>query len=251
MSITVFKRYERKFITDEETMQDLLPVLLEYMEPDYHCQLGQSYHICNIYYDTLNNDVIRDSLQHPYYKEKLRLRSYGIPENDDTLVFLELKKKVNGQVTKRRAQLRYGAAKRFLQDRTIPDDVDYLNCQILREIAYYLSHTAVRPSVYLSYDRIAFFSKEDPSFRLTFDCNIRTRRGLVSFEDDVPAELLLSEHFRLMEVKVSSAYPKWFADLISETGVYRHSFSKYGVEYKSYLKNQISTGLSINILSHI
>lgn len=252
MSITVFKRYEKKFIIDEKTMNELLPVLLEHMELDKFCKNGQCYHICNIYYDTPQNDVIRDSLQHPYYKEKLRLRSYGIPESSSTKVFLELKKKVAGEVTKRRAKLRYDDAQRFLADRTIPADMDYLNRQILLEVDYYLSHMDVSPTVFLSYDRVALFDRSDSSFRLTFDYNIRTRRGSsVSFEDSAPALPLLDDSFRLMEVKVSTAYPKWFADLLSERGIHRHSFSKFGVEYKTHLSNTILKDEEIDVLSHI
>lgn len=251
MSITVFKRYEKKFLTDAKTVEAILPILVEHMELDKFCKNGQCYHICNLYYDTDQNDVIRDSLQHPYYKEKLRMRSYGLPQSRDTRVFLELKKKVAGEVTKRRAKLTYDEAKKFLADRTYPD-TDYLNRQILREVDYYLSHMDVHPQVFVSYDRVALFDKTDPSFRLTFDYNLCTKRGNVSFDDHSPATPLFDNpEFRLMEVKVSNAYPKWFADLINEYGIHRHSFSKFGVEYKTYLKNQVLSDETIQVLSHI
>lgn len=251
MSITVFKRYEKKFLMDEAMMERLMPVLLEHMELDKFCKNGQSYHICNLYYDTAQNDVIRDSLQHPYYKEKLRMRSYGIPKDGSTKVFLELKKKVAGEVTKRRAKLRYDEAQRFLADRTMPEGLDYLDRQILREVEYYLSHKDVKPTVFVSYDRVALFDRSDKSFRLTFDYNLRTLRGDVSFEKGVEARPLMEEGFRLMEVKVSNAYPKWFADLLSDNGIHRHSFSKFGVEYKTHLKNTVLRQEALDVLSHL
>ena len=58
------------------------------MVPDEH---GEST-ICNIYYDTADYRLIRASLEKPAYKEKLRLRSYGVTEPGGE-VFLELKKK--------------------------------------------------------------------------------------------------------------------------------------------------------------
>lgn len=252
MSITVFKRYEKKFLMDEDMMNRLLPVLLEHMELDKFCKNGQSYHICNLYYDTTQNDVIRDSLQHPYYKEKLRMRSYGIPADGNTKVFMELKKKVAGEVTKRRAKLRYDEAQVFLAEGSIPEGMDYLNRQILREVAYYLSHKEVKPTVFVEYDRVALFDKSDKSFRLTFDYNLKTLRGEgISFEDGVNAKPLLEDGFRLMEVKVSNAYPKWFADLLSENGVHRHSFSKFGVEYKTYLRDKVLQEEAVDVLGHI
>jgi len=50
---------------------------------------------------TQDNQLIRHSVSKPRYKEKLRLRSYGVPSLD-AKVYLEIKKKVNGLVNKRR-----------------------------------------------------------------------------------------------------------------------------------------------------
>ena len=94
MAIRSFKRFEKKFILTAEQYNKLLPILLDYMNLDKHCKVGENYNIYNIYYDTLNNDVIRHSISKPYYKEKLRLRSYNIPNSLDDKVFLELKKKI-------------------------------------------------------------------------------------------------------------------------------------------------------------
>ena len=93
MAIKSFKRYEKKFILTQKQYDALIPRLLEYMNPDEHCKSGKNYSIYNIYYDTDNNDVIRHSIAKPYYKEKLRLRSYTVPNSLDDNVFLELKKK--------------------------------------------------------------------------------------------------------------------------------------------------------------
>ena len=83
MAIKSFKRFEKKFILTSEQYNKLLPILLDYMNLDKHCKIGENYNIYNIYYDTLNNDVIRHSISKPYYKEKLRLRSYTIPNSLD------------------------------------------------------------------------------------------------------------------------------------------------------------------------
>ncbi len=251
MAITVFQRYEKKFLMNQTVMGQLLPVIARHMDPDKFCRNGQTYHICNLYFDTDQDDVIRESLQHPFYKEKLRLRSYGLPQSPDTPVFLELKKKVNRIVTKRRAKLSYGAAAAFLQTRAIPAGADYMTRQVLGEVAYYLSHKDVAPTTLISYDRMAFFDRTDRNFRLTFDSNLRHLRGDASFHHGREGELLFPEDFRLMEVKVSSAYPKWFADLLSEHRVFPHSFSKYGVAYKTYLKNEVLDREDISVLGHI
>lgn len=254
MSINVFRRYEKKFLMDAAAVERLLPTLREHMEPDRFCVNGRTYHICNLYFDTERDDVIRESLQHPYYKEKLRLRSYGIPASEEAPVFLELKKKVNGIVTKRRVKLRYGDVLAFLRRRSVPEGADYLGRQVLREVDYYLSHKDVSPTTLIRYDRMAWFDRSDRSFRLTFDSNLRQQRGRLSFSDakeSLVGEALFPPDFRLMEVKVSNAYPLWFAQLLSREGIRQHSFSKYGVAWKTWLSRSAPEGSQYTILGHI
>lgn len=175
MAIKSFKRYEKKYLLTGEQYEKLIPRLLEYMKMDDHC-VNNSYSIYNIYYDTDDNSVIRHSISKPYYKEKLRLRSYKIPQSPSDKVFLELKKKINKIVNKRRAIITLEEAYNFLDFGERPKCTDFITEQVINEIEYYLSHTKVNPTVYIGYNRIAFFGKEDKDFRLTIDSKIITRR---------------------------------------------------------------------------
>ena len=175
MAIKSFKRYEKKYLLTGEQYEKLIPRLLEYMKMDDHC-VNNSYSIYNIYYDTDDNSVIRHSISKPYYKEKLRLRSYKIPQSPSDKVFLELKKKINKIVNKRRAIITLEEAYNFLEFGERPKCTDFITEQVINEIEYYLSHTKVNPTVYIGYNRIAFFCKEDKDFRLTIDSKIITRR---------------------------------------------------------------------------
>ena len=175
MAIKSFKRYEKKYLLTGEQYEKLIPRSLEYMKMDDHC-VNNSYSIYNIYYDTDDNSVIRHSISKPYYKEKLRLRSYKIPQSPSDKVFLELKKKINKIVNKRRAIIALEEAYNFLEFGERPKCTDFITEQVINEIEYYLSHTKVNPTVYIGYNRIAFFGKEDKDFRLTIDSKIITRR---------------------------------------------------------------------------
>ena len=175
MAIKSFKRYEKKYLLTGEQYEKLIPRLLEYMKMDDHC-VNNSYSIYNIYYDTDDNSVIRHSISKPYYKEKLRLRSYKIPQSPSDKVFLELKKKINKIVNKRRAIITLEEAYNFLEFGERPKCTDFITEQVINEIEYYLSHTKVNPTVYIGYNRIAFFGKEDKAFRLTIDSKIITLR---------------------------------------------------------------------------
>ena len=120
MAISTFKRQEIKFILDEDQYHALSSVLSEYMNFDEYCVGGKEYGIYNVYYDTPDNYLIRESLEKPYYKEKIRLRSYASPAKDDDMVFLEIKKKIGGIVTKRRISLTLAQANAFLLEGKLP-----------------------------------------------------------------------------------------------------------------------------------
>lgn len=250
MAIKSFKRYEKKFLINESQYNELIPKLLDYMNPDKYCQNNNTYSIYNIYYDTENNDVIRHSISKPYYKEKLRLRSYKVPTSKDDKVFLELKKKINGIVSKRRLSLTLGEAYEFLYNQKRPDVKDYIDNQVLNEIDYYLSKTKVYPKVFIAYERNAFFCKDNPDFRVTFDSKVLTRRNHLLLEKGSFGEDVVGSGRYLMEVKILGSIPLWFTRILSELKIYPTHFSKYGNEYMNYCldnkqNNEIRIGAKI------
>jgi len=233
MVITAFKRYEMKFMLTQAQFPALIPKLLAYMNLDDHCQNGKDYSIYNIYYDTQDHNLIRHSLSKPYYKEKLRLRSYNVPTSPDDKVFLELKKKIGGIVNKRRAVLTLKEANDFIKLGKRPVTTNIMTQQVVNEIEYFLSYNDVAPAVYISYQRLAFFGKEDKDFRVTFDYDITTRRTDLSLEKASYGDQLLKKGQYLMEVKLSSAVPMWLSQILSDLLIYRTGFSKYGQEYEN------------------
>ncbi|MRN53911.1 polyphosphate polymerase domain-containing protein [Paenibacillus monticola] len=236
MAIEVFNRYENKYLLDSESYYKFYNQLLEYMELDNYNKQHEFYSITNMYYDTAHDALIRNSLAKPKYKEKLRIRAYGIP-NQDTRVYLEIKKKVFGLVNKRRTSLQLNEAYDFVRTGVEPEYKDYMNKQVIEEIKYFLTRYDLQPKLYLSYDRKALFSKENRDLRITFDTNIRYRRYDLQLEQGTYGELLLEPGQWLMEVKAEKTIPVWLAKMLSEHQMYRTSFSKYGNEYKKMLKN--------------
>lgn len=233
MAIKTFKRYELKYFVTPQQYESLCEGFIPHMVLDTHC-LKEAYSIHNIYFDTENNDIIRKSLSKPYYKEKLRLRSYKMPSPGDDMVFLELKKKIGGIVAKRRAVMHYGEAMEMVTHGTLPVCDNYQDKQVVSEIQEFLSRYTVSPKVYISYERIAFFDKDDGEFRVSFDKNILTRRNNVNLRGSYGIPLLKDGRY-LMEVKCIGAIPVWMSKLLSELKIYRTNFSKYGTEYKRFI----------------
>ncbi len=236
MAKEVFSRREEKYIVTKEMYENIIKDSANKIIADEHSKNNSFYQICNIYYDTPDNNLIRTSLQKPKYKEKIRLRSYGTPSKN-SFVFLEIKKKFKGCVYKRRTTLKLDEAYKFAATGNIGEIKEYMNPQIMQELSYSIKSYKVQPKVFLSYERRAFFSAENPEFRLTFDKNIISRREDTNLEYGVFGERVIDENEMVMEVKYSERMPLWFIAILRKYNLEKTSFSKYGTEYNYYIKN--------------
>ena len=239
-AIQTFARKEIKFLLTEQQYQDFLPLLEHYMNPDKFCVGGKEYGIYNVYYDTPDDFLIRESLEKPDYKEKIRLRSYLSPAQPEDTVFLEIKKKICGIVNKRRVTMTLAQAEPYLQEKIYPDlGGSYLQEQVMDEIDFFRQRYEIFPKQYISYQRAAYFGKEDTDFRLTFDRALTGRRSDLSLRQQSYGDLLIPEQMRLMEVKIADSMPMWLAEELAKLQVYKTSFSKYGKAYQMYVQNQL------------
>ena len=235
--VTVFKRYELKYMLTLEQKERILKAMSPYMELDKYGRTT----IRNIYFDTDSYRLIRRSIEKPAYKEKLRIRSYSQATADST-VFVELKKKYDKVVYKRRLPLCERDAMAWVcGEATCP-----VNTQISREIDYFSDfYGGLKPSVFLSYEREAYYDKGGGDFRVTFDDNILARQTDVSLCSGLYGEPILPEGKVLMELKCSGGIPLWMAHVLSRERIYKTSFSKYGTAYSTlifpeiYLPNSI------------
>ena len=225
MCESIFRRHELKYLVDESQRAALEAAFADTMVPDPY---GEST-ICNVYYDTPDFRLIRASLEKPVYKEKLRLRSYG-PAAPESRVFLELKKKYESVVYKRRVALTAEEAEAYFAGReALPAD-----SQIGREIEYFRRfYRDLGPAVYLSYDRKAYFSARNRDLRVTFDRHIAWRQEGLRLTAPAGGREILPPGMSLMEVKAADAIPFRLARLLGENGIYQTTFSKYGEAYKT------------------
>lgn len=230
----IFKRYEIKYMLTKQQLSIIKEAIKEHMEADVHGQNA----ICSLYFDTPDFLLIRRSLEHPVYKEKLRLRSYGTAQPDST-VFIELKKKYDSVVYKRRvAMTEQNAEDYLLHHKKIMDT------QITREIDYCMDfYHDLAPAVMLSYQREAFYGKNDPDFRITFDEKILWRDYDLSLCSGIYGNPILPPGNVLMEVKTSSAIPLWFTEILTKNHIYKTSFSKYGTAYRTIFENKQNGGI--------
>lgn len=245
---TVFKRYELKYMLTLEQKKMVLKAMEPYMELDRYGRTT----INNIYFDTDNYLLIRRSIEKPAYKEKLRVRSYG-KANPDSIVFVELKKKYKHVVYKRRISLPEKEAMEWLNS----SKECCKQSQISEEVDYFLDYyETLHPTLFLSYEREAYYSKNQSDFRVTFDDTILCRQEDISLESEVYGTPILPEGMVLMELKCSGGIPMWMTKVLSEEHIYKTSFSKYGTAYRNIIfpqsrSDSADLGEMRNISAHL
>lgn len=224
---TIFKRYELKYMLTLEQKERIVKAMRPYMALDKYGRTT----IRNLYFDTDDYLLIRRSIEKPAYKEKLRVRSYAKATEDST-VFVELKKKYKKVVYKRRISLPHNEAMQWVTG----DRHCHKHTQICDEVDYFLDYYKnLHPTVYLSYEREAFYSKDGSDFRVTFDENILCRRDNLSLAEEPYGTRILEDGKVLMEIKCSGGIPLWMSHVLSEERIFKTSFSKYGTAYRTMI----------------
>lgn len=231
---SVFERYEIKYMITEWQKAVLLEAMFPYMMLDDYGQTT----IRNIYFDTDNYRLVRRSLEKPIYKEKLRIRNYGALQAQDE-VFIELKKKYNDVVYKRRESLSKANTLEWLAKKTPFPKVT----QIGNEINYFLQfYQTLKPKIFLSYEREAFYSLDGSDFRITFDENILARQEELAISGELWGKQLIDKEQTLMEIKTSGAIPLWLTKVLAREKIYKVSFSKYGTAYEKIGRSMVKNG---------
>ncbi|MBQ9325953.1 MAG: polyphosphate polymerase domain-containing protein [Clostridia bacterium] len=225
-----FARVETKFMLDTLQAEWIAQRLTE---RGFEKMCFDSPRIQSLYYDTSDYALIRQSLVRPLYKEKLRLRTYGEPDCQ-TQGFIEIKKKYNHVVYKRRTALLLSDAEDLLS----PFTPTSCPGQIGQEVDWMVRRYTLRPSVIITYDRDAYVHPHDPTVRITFDRKITFRSDHLDLRIAAPGTALIAPSQRLMEIKIPGVYPRWLLDMIQEAGATRTHFSKYGEAYTQFLSPQ-------------
>ena len=216
----IIDRLEQKYFLNNEQFDKLLRLINNNLEKDKYFKER----IYNIYFDNDDYEMINHSIDKPIYKEKIRLRSYN---KDSDEVFLEIKKKYFDNSNKRRITLNY---------------TDYLNNhldtsnQIAKELNYYFNKYNLKPKIKVNYDRLSYYLKEDSSFRITFDNNIKYSFDNLNLYQEDKSKLLFNKGY-IMEFKTFNGIPLWLNDILNQLKIYPTSFSKVGKIYEIETNN--------------
>ncbi len=226
--IVVMKRFERKYLLSGEQTDYLVKRLEGHMRLD---QYGRT-SIASLYYDSPSYQLIRASIEKPPFKEKIRLRSYGLATRESP-VYLELKRKAYGIVYKRRVQSTIPLVEKFFAG---SGDI-CAGGQINREITYFRDYYGTLvPACLIIYDREAYF-EPGGDLRLTIDYCPRYRVEQLDLTRSMEGLPLRPPGHTILEIKVQEAMPLWLTAILDEGKIYKNTFSKYGEAFRLQLLN--------------
>lgn len=227
MDQEVFARVEKKYLVSRAQAKAMTDALR--MRSFYMLDFGDPA-VQSLYYDTSDFLLIRLSMERPNYKEKLRLRAYAQPDLNSRS-YVEIKKKYQGVVYKRRVQLPLGQSVQGLEMGKMPPTCGQIGREIDRCMAFY----QLQPKCVIRYDRDAWTSDRDLDVRITFDSNIRCRFDHLDLTYRQEGHLIVPEDKLIMEVKTPGVYPLWLVRLLDTIEAKRIHFSKYGTAYTQHI----------------
>lgn len=226
MAQEIFKRTEKKYLLSAQQYRAFIAALEPFVKRDRYFESD----IMSLYYDTPDYRLIRASIEKPVFKEKIRLRSYGVPRSADD-VFLEIKRKYKGVVYKRRSVMPLSRAAGFPE--TARDT--QIEKELVRCFDFY---AGLAPRMLITYKRHAYTALSDPELRITFDSELLFRDYDLRLDKGIYGRKLLPHGERIMEIKITGAMPLWLAGLLDELIIYPASYSKYGTAYLTLLSEK-------------
>ena len=227
-------RLEYKYYMPNEYLDDLRYDIQPFLVPDIFMKdrLEKEYTVRSIYLDTFELSSYYEKLAGIKVRNKFRIRGYN-QRADDSIVFLEIKRKDADYISKDRAPLYFTDLKKFLDTKDFSLIHSLKNDSLKRKqhagnFVYYYLLKNLKPYINVVYDREAFECKFGSGLRITFDKNIRTT-PTESFDNLFEENNMVTslKKYFVLEVKFNHIVPSWLPAVMKKYNVFRDSASKY------------------------
>jgi hypothetical protein len=206
----------------------------------------KEYTIHSLYLDSHQLKTYYEKLDGARVRNKFRIRGYNQLE-DNSSVFLEIKRKEIDFMNKDRALLRYSNLETFLKTSDmsliITSDSDVLKRKTsARNFLYYYNLHILQPAVFINYEREAFECKFGSGLRVTLDKNIRSKKadGYKHLFSDSGFKPALTNQF-VLEVKFHKILPNWLPAIMKRYNIIRESVPKYAMSIESSRNQKLLT----------
>jgi hypothetical protein len=266
-----FRRIELKYVLPERRVTELVDRISPYVEwdPFLRARDAHSYPITSLYFDSIDLQSLFAKEAGWLSRRRIRLRTYAQTFAPGATAYLEIKRRHDFLVSKDRFPLTVTDA--MLDDPRSPATLRRVFASAREqqhpaadEVMVMDAWFNLQPTALVTYDRIAFVARADPTLRLTVDRDlqgvwkpwsvtgdeVRRRCGihpvlprLMSYgtrQAPGPNPLRTNEHV-IVELKFAHGIPAWTHQVIQTMNLERSAYSKYAVVVRSLLPNLFET----------
>ena len=212
-------------------------VIIRHIQPfmnlDPYVNNNHHYEVRSIYFDSPFRKSFLEKTNGIKTRIKLRIRYYPDFQNgDNELVFIELKKKNNENVSKNRVLVPFEDVFKIIDNSTSrakefhkkASNEDKSN---LEEIWYLYNRYHLKPVCVVCYYRQPFMDKMENRFRITFDTNIKVRNFNFDLHYGDGSRYVIPPNFCVMEMKFNSFIPNWAIKILQRNDVIQQKMSKF------------------------
>jgi hypothetical protein len=226
---TLTSRFECKYMVRHDLVPALRQAIAPFVQPDRHARHMHDYRyaVCSLYLDSPGNLFYRQSTTGEKNRFKLRVRTYGDRPEDPA--FFEIKKRINGIISKSRVVAERGRATDVLRALAwCPSGAPLARNDDLREFLHLSRRTGAVPRVRIRYMREAYESVSVDPVRVTFDtalCHALTTDA--NLLHGGPNWSPTPTDGTILEIKYTQIFPAWLGDVVRCFDLERQSISKY------------------------
>ena len=203
------------------------------MRLDPHVKNNFGYEVRSLYFDSNFQHSFLEKKDGIAIRRKLRIRYYPDYTKDaGEFAFIEIKKKVNDNVAKRRLLVPFERALDIL-DKNNEDTLKLYeqsstqDKNTLKEIWYLYKRYNLKPACIVSYKRQPFLSKLETTFRLTFDTHVMVRNYNFDLHTGGGSKFVVPRGICIMEVKFNNYVPNWAMKILQKNNCLQYKISKF------------------------
>ena len=230
-----FNRFEIKYQISIPERNNIINHISPFMELDSHIKEGyNNYEVRSVYFDSPFKKAYFEKINGIKIRVKLRIRYYpDFQTGEKELVFIELKRKINENVSKSRVLVPFkdaikiidgdtSQAKKFYDKASKEDKIN------LENIWYLYKRYNLRPVCVVCYHRQPYISKiEKGRFRITFDTGVKVRNYNFDLHYGGGYKYVVPPYICIMEVKFTNFIPNWAVIIVQRNNVIQEKMSKF------------------------
>lgn len=229
--LTLFSRFECKYVVDRQQLPELRAFISPFMRPDRFAALhdDRRYPVCSLYLDSDDLALYQQTVNGERDRFKLRARTYS--DRPDSPVFLEIKRKVNNVVQKRRARVDRATARHVMNHELHRVQGGGLEPGAARDIEHFADRARrleAKPVLRVKYMREAYESDAGDPVRITVDTDLCHAVSLDGALDHGPGRWVSTPvDGVIVEIKFTERFPTWVSDLVRMLALKQQPVPKY------------------------